>query len=142
MLLMCNFQNFIYRENHVTPLASALEMLDHNTGNVSSSVFTNPYKNAETYEQSILEQHVKMTTIKPPEEKKKICYKFMRGKCRLGDKCHFLHQNPNVVDNSEKLSDSEETDGSTKKEKSKKRCGLKDDLIPPKKYMKTFNKCQ
>lgn len=137
------FTHFIfYREIPITPLASALEMLDHSTDNVSSSVFTNPYKNAENYEQSILEQHVKMTTLKAPEAKKKVCYKFMRGKCRLGDKCHFLHQNPNVADNTDKLSDGEETGSATKKEKSKKRCGLKDDLIPPKKYMKTFNKCK
>ncbi|KAG8180174.1 hypothetical protein JTE90_020470 [Oedothorax gibbosus] len=132
-------------ENQITPLASALEMLDHKPGNIPTSVFTNPYKNAENYEQSILEKHVKMTAIKnEPEAKKKICYKFRRGKCRLGDKCQYLHVNHQLVDNSDaKLSDGEDNNEAGKKrEKSKKRCGLKDDLVPPKRYMKTFNKCK
>lgn len=96
---------------------------------------------AENYEQSILEKHVKMTQVKEPDLKnKKICFKFSKGKCKLGDKCPFQHvSSVQMSDFSNRTSDGEESNESVKV-KSKKRCGLKDDLIPPKKYMKVYNK--
>ncbi|GIX91819.1 hypothetical protein CDAR_5311 [Caerostris darwini] len=127
------------KENHAVPLISASEILDKNSSDVSSSVFTNPYQVAENYEQSILEKHVKMTEIKEPELKnKKICFKFSKGKCKLGDNCSFRHLNPTQINDLMRITDDEEIPEKNK-EKSKRRCGLKDDLVPPKKYMKTYN---
>lgn len=124
------------KEETTVPLASALEMLAENNSNISSSVFSNPYREAENYEQALLEQHVKMTSIKETENvKQKICFKFNKGKCRLGDKCLFLHQNPNI--NISERDDSKEPDAEMKKPV-KKRSGIKDDLVPPKKFMKTY----
>ncbi|GBM84620.1 hypothetical protein AVEN_226655-1 [Araneus ventricosus] len=116
-------------------------MLSKNSSDASSSVFINPYRVAESYEQSILEKHVKMTQVREPDLKnKKVCFKFSKGKCRLGDKCPFQHvSSVQTNDLNGRTSDGEETNESVKV-KSKKRCGLKDDLIPPKKYMKVYNK--
>lgn len=141
MYYITEFLFFSFSKEETTlPLASALDILDENKSNISFSVFSNPYREAENYEQSLLERHVKMTTIQEtePSKPKKICFKYNKGKCRLGDKCQFLHHNPNSSHNSERNnSDSEDQSTETKKT-SKKRCGLKDDLVPPKKYMKTF----
>ena len=111
-------------------------MLAESNSSISSSVFSNPYREAENYEQALLEQHVKMTPIKETENvKQKICFKFNKGKCRLGDKCLFLHQNPNI--NISERNDSKDPDVQINKT-SKKRSGIKDDLVPPKKFMKTY----
>lgn len=111
-------------------------MLAESNSSISGSVFSNPYREAENYEQALLEQHVKMTPIKETENvKQKICFKFNKGKCKLGDKCQFLHQSPNI-NISEKI-DSKDVDVEINKI-SKKRSGLKNDLVPPKKFMKTY----
>ncbi|KFM62110.1 hypothetical protein X975_25744, partial [Stegodyphus mimosarum] len=123
------------KETHVAPLASAAEMLDQNGPNISTSVFTNPYREAANYEQAILEKHVKMTTVKEPEfsQTTKVCFKFYKGKCKLGDKCRFLHHNTTIINDPE----SDETIDNKQK---RKRCGLKDDLVPPNKYMRIYSK--
>ncbi|KAF8787186.1 hypothetical protein HNY73_008810 [Argiope bruennichi] len=128
-------------ENCALPLISASEILSKtSSGDASSSVFINPYRVAENYEQSILEKHVKMTQVKEPDQNRKVCFKFNKGKCKLGDKCPFLHGRSIQINNlNGKTSDGEETNESVKV-KLKKRCGLKDDLVPPKKYMKVYNK--
>ncbi|GFT58914.1 c3H1-type domain-containing protein [Nephila pilipes] len=126
------------KESHVLPLISASEILNKNSDDASSSVFSNPYQVAESYEQSILEKHVKMSQIKEPELKnEKYCFKFNKGKCKLGDKCLYRHHNPGRISDLDKRISDEDEIG---KQKSKKRSGLKDDLIPPKKYMKIYNK--
>lgn len=106
---------------------------------MSSSVFNNPYREAENYEQSLLEQHVKMTAVKKEikdAKRKKICFKFNKGKCRLGDKCRFLHSYlPNTEQNA---SDCEDETVTESKKPVKKRCGLTDNLVPPKKYMQSY----
>ncbi|GFW81505.1 c3H1-type domain-containing protein [Trichonephila clavipes] len=127
-------------ECHTVPLTSASEILQKHSGDASSSVFSNPYQIAENYEQSILEKHVKMSQIKEPELKnEKYCFKFNKGKCKLGDKCLFRHHYSEQINDSDKrISDEDESE--TGKQKSKKRCGLKNDLVPPKKYMKIYKK--
>ncbi|XP_054710762.1 uncharacterized protein LOC129220378 [Uloborus diversus] len=128
-------------EKCAVPLASAVEMLGTNVSNTSTSVFANPYREAENYEQSLLEKHVKMTTVKQEtSNNKKICFKFFKNKCTRGDDCKFAHHNPIQNSKTENIDDDEQVVLDSKFSKVKKRCGLKDDLVPPKKYMKTFNK--
>lgn len=115
--------------------------MNENSSSIVSSVFSNPYREAENYEQSVLERHVKMTAIKKSDDDKlnKICFKYNKGKCKLGDKCHFLHHTPQINLSETNHSDSEDQTAIESKSKSvKKRCGLKDDLVPPKKFMKTY----
>ncbi|XP_038054860.1 uncharacterized protein LOC119727040 isoform X2 [Patiria miniata] len=61
----------------------------------ASSIFANPFQEAEQHKLSILEQHVKLTSAQGKEAelggKKKICWKFRNGRCRFGHKCKFAH---------------------------------------------------
>jgi hypothetical protein len=68
---------------------------------VKNSVFANPFLEAETAKNSILEKHVKMTEDalqdqKSGKPKKQMCYKFKAGKCRFGSKCKYSHDLDNV----------------------------------------------
>lgn len=71
----------------------------------SVSVFRNPFLEAERAETFLLEQHVKLSetayTNRLNDERERAkhkfrksslpCRQFKRGKCRMGDKCRFLH---------------------------------------------------
>ncbi|XP_015923726.1 uncharacterized protein [Parasteatoda tepidariorum] len=120
-------------------LAPATEMLNQTSKEIPHSVFTNPYKEIESYENSILEKHVKMTTNKEVMQLQvKPCYKFFKGKCKLGESCKFSHCNP-IQNTAPDIKNDSEENGDIKT-RTKKRCGLKNDLVPPKKFMKTYNK--
>lgn len=58
----------------------------------SSSVWANPYLEAEQAKRAILEKHVKLSEADLNSEKaRKVCYKFLKGKCRFGKNCKFMH---------------------------------------------------
>ncbi|XP_002733775.1 uncharacterized protein LOC100367008 [Saccoglossus kowalevskii] len=124
----------------------------------SSSVFANPFKDKEDAKASILEQHVKMSTVveKNEAKNKKTCYKFLKGKCRFGDKCKFSHGSkpppnaPNVgvrhavqVHGTQDFNtNEEEVDEDTQTLKRKHKSGIGNTLVPPKKAMKAYQKQQ
>ncbi|XP_022110309.1 uncharacterized protein LOC110989918 [Acanthaster planci] len=64
-------------------------------GPASSSIYANPFEQAEQHKLSILEQHVKLTSTQGKEAelggKKTICWKFRKGRCRFGHTCKFAH---------------------------------------------------
>lgn len=116
-----------------------------------SSVFYNPFKAEEKKKLDLLEKHVQLSNVTtPPKRNKRICYKFQKGKCRFGDKCRFAHNvtvKTNAQDNQDadnQLQASHETslfeeDQNIQTIKPKKRkVGVSDSLIPPKRAMKAF----
>ncbi|XP_070572029.1 uncharacterized protein [Ptychodera flava] len=132
----------------------------------SSSIYANPFKDQEDAKTSILEQHVKLSTVERQEAKqKKVCYKFLKGKCRFGDKCKFVHSggggssissgrgpvlkfapagtaaNAMQFDN-EAFNNSAGDDEDVLQNQKRKRAGLGNTLVPPKKAMKAYNKQQ
>lgn len=59
-----------------------------------TSVFHNPYIQAENEKQAILEKHVKMVNTKDSVQQingKKICWNYRKGKCRFGHNCMYAH---------------------------------------------------
>ena len=148
------------------------------SGAVPGSVFINPYAKAEEAKNSILEKHVKMTTFKEVDSKtarhnkkmkKKICYQFMKGKCRHGKKCKYNHDMgakaaeekgaaganeiwpDNVPDNrnlhygrqswQEPVDnyDQKDDDSYMAEARRKKRFGVTDTMAPPKKALKILD---
>lgn len=107
--------------------------------NSKVSIFSNPFKEEENKELSQLERHVKLTdTIaiggRPQEnssnKKKTICWSYHKyKKCKFGNRCRFLHNDTDFID----VNAIKRTDKSNKK-----RIGITDSLIPPKKAMKAY----
>ena len=72
-----------------------------NRQSTGSSVWANPFLIEERKQDSILQQHVKMTELVPELTKKQksevrrnrmtFCHNFKKGRCKLGDKCKFSH---------------------------------------------------
>ncbi|XP_067119095.1 uncharacterized protein [Centruroides vittatus] len=113
------------------------------------SVFSNPYREAEEAQKSLLEKHVKMTSVEKQStlNGKQICWNFRKGKCRFGHNCKFAHDSDAPVDNRTNLVPSSATNGEIhdggvkpkhKTKKSGKRPGLSDGLVPSKKVMKMY----
>ncbi|KAK6190228.1 hypothetical protein SNE40_002147 [Patella caerulea] len=118
----------------------------------TSSVFINPFKQAELDKQSVLEKHVQMTE-KRNLSNKKVCFKFKKGKCYKGKGCRFLHDIDTVrgkVYNSSEdsstihipgaaiqrfIEEPVDDDNYLLNSKRKKRHGVSDHLIPPKKAL-------
>ncbi|XP_076452392.1 uncharacterized protein LOC143288023 isoform X2 [Babylonia areolata] len=64
----------------------------------TSSVFVNPFEQAEQAKLGILEKHVRLTEAAPQKPAtKQVCFKFKKGKCFLGDKCRFFHDRSNIA---------------------------------------------
>ncbi|XP_028311619.1 uncharacterized protein LOC114468754 [Gouania willdenowi] len=129
----------------------------------NNSVFSNPFKAQADQTLNVLQKHVPLTMQAKPSQigGKKMCVSYRRdGRCRFGIKCKFAHdsdlQNPNTTTASH-LSVSEQgseqnldvggsrssqveakEDGSDSQHMKKKRVGLSDTLVPPKKAMKQF----
>jgi len=116
---------------------------------VSSSVFVNPYVEAENAEKAVLEKHVKMIPTKDSItsiDGKKICWMYRKGRCRFGHKCKFAHDSdlftkPTKEEetNEGELSD-EDRHQKQNQVKKKKRPGLSSQLVPGKKVMKIYKK--
>ncbi|XP_056644694.1 zinc finger CCCH domain-containing protein 8 [Diorhabda sublineata] len=59
-----------------------------------TSVFKNPFVEAENAKEAILEKHVKMVDAKDNTviiNGKKICWNYRKGRCRFGHKCKYAH---------------------------------------------------
>ncbi|XP_026329551.1 uncharacterized protein LOC113237347 [Hyposmocoma kahamanoa] len=61
---------------------------------LQTSVFCNPFVEAELAKAAILEKHVKMVPGKDHMQMingKKICWNYRKGKCRFGHNCKYAH---------------------------------------------------
>ncbi|CAK1552559.1 unnamed protein product [Leptosia nina] len=61
---------------------------------LQTSVFSNPFAQAEIAKAAILEKHVKMVPGKDNMQMingKKICWNFRKGRCRFGHNCKYAH---------------------------------------------------
>ncbi|XP_063531795.1 uncharacterized protein LOC134742506 [Cydia strobilella] len=59
-----------------------------------TSVFSNPFVEAELAKAAILEKHVKMVPGKDNTQMingKKICWNYRKGRCRFGHNCKYAH---------------------------------------------------
>jgi hypothetical protein len=148
-------------------LPSARTLLDNLSGaaNSGSSVFKNPFQEAENVKLAKLEKHVKMVltysslgyafesfifSIQVDKDDnvqikngKKICWNYRKGRCRFGINCTFAHDsdlNVQDVKESEIQSSSIKQDNTTSsdKPKQKKRPGMCDSLTPGIKIMKMY----
>lgn len=64
----------------------------------TSSVFVNPFEQAEQAKLGILEKHVRLTEAAPKKPaSKQVCFKFRKGTCHLGAKCRFFHDRSNIA---------------------------------------------
>ena len=127
----------------------------------TSSIFFNPFLAEEKKKLSVLEKHVQLSDSKPEEEnrrKKQICFKFQKGRCRLGDKCKFSHgmaaetsnsepekpKEPSLVPSLSNAATSYEPDEDEEswelKKKKKRKPGVTDSLVPPKRSMAAYEK--
>lgn len=138
-------------------------------GSSSTSVFSNPFIEAENAKKAILEKHVKMVATKEDTKiinGKKICWNYRKGRCRFGHKCAFAHDS-DLQKTAEELEEENKlqttvicqnglsknivlpdtanfepnNDAKTANAK-KKRPGLSQGLAPGKKVMKMFHKQQ
>ncbi|XP_071945523.1 uncharacterized protein [Antedon mediterranea] len=150
-------QNKIETENnhHSERLPLPTFMNENETRILNSSVFSNPFKDAEHEKFSILEKHVKMTHTNVEDlNKKKICHSFRKGRCRFGNKCKFEHasksvqpipENQNTAVLNSEINyeyDYQDDEESESVEKRKRKAGLSRTLIPSKKAMKDYKKTQ
>ncbi|XP_070684192.1 uncharacterized protein [Pempheris klunzingeri] len=131
-----------------------------------SSVFANPFKAQADQKLSALQKHVPLTMQAKPSQigGKKMCVSYRKdGRCRFGIKCKFAHDSdlqtdchPPVIDGAPEADRVESHAGGlhgggsqslqqeTKEEESggqqvkKRRVGLSNTLIPPKRAMKQY----
>ncbi|KAG8550358.1 hypothetical protein GDO81_026447 [Engystomops pustulosus] len=133
-----------------------------NPGGLSSgSVFSNPFQDEKQAQLSILERHVKLSDGNRVKGGKGVCLAYQRdGRCRYGTKCKYSHgsdlpqgsANPaqretDGNDSSCKISETsgmasgegqaEEPQGDKRK---RKKPGLTDTLVPPKRSLKSYQK--
>ncbi|XP_008411569.1 uncharacterized protein LOC103467202 [Poecilia reticulata] len=124
-----------------------------------SSVFTNPFKAQADQKLSALQKHVPLTMQARPSQigGKKVCVSYRKdGRCRFGIKCKFAHDSDlqtAVIPSDSHSSVSEETPepvggsqsfrqeskGKEAEQQMKKRkVGLSNSLIPPKRALKQY----
>ncbi|XP_061685079.1 uncharacterized protein si:ch211-113e8.11 [Syngnathoides biaculeatus] len=127
-------------------------------GRSESSVFANPFKAQAEQKLSALQKHVPLTTEAKPSQigGKRVCLSYRKsGRCRFGIKCKFAHDSdlqtalpPNdsregrVRSQSPSPSPSPkeaERDPSEGRPAKRRRPGVADALVPPKKAMKHYN---
>lgn len=129
------------KNKDVSKLVPAEILLEQDMRSKPSSVFTNPYKEAEKSHVVLLERHVKMTDVKQQSmvKKHKICWKFRKGRC-FETNCPFLHDCATKAQTTTTTDQPEEDFDREKNVAQKKRCGITDSLVPPKKFMKSHIK--
>ncbi|KAK5926676.1 hypothetical protein CgunFtcFv8_022226 [Champsocephalus gunnari] len=123
-----------------------------------SSVFTNPFKAQADQKLSALQKHVPLTMQAKPSQigGKRMCVAYRKnGRCRFGIKCKFAHDSDlqsftdlpvseETPDQEEALASGSGSQKETKEEESagqqgkKRRVGLSNTLIPPKRAMKQY----
>ncbi|XP_062590843.1 uncharacterized protein LOC134252388 [Saccostrea cucullata] len=126
------------------------------------SVFTNPYEKAEQAKNTVLEKHVKMVERNIPKGKAgQVCFKYKKGKCPYGKNCRYSHDlsselisKPQVMTEEKSVFDLhhhsvtvqkiepelEDDDNYMANAKRKKRSGITDNLLPPKRALKSLDK--
>lgn len=134
------------------------------TPTMKTSVFSNPFVEAEKAKSAILEKHVKMTPTLDDTKMingRKICWNYRKGRCRFGHNCTFAHDsdlhrtaaeleairtpqetvicqtqynNGHVPVNEDEEIDQE----NNQMNKRKKRPGLSQSLVPSKKVLKMY----
>ena len=140
-----------------TPSAKELNQRTYQT----SSVFFNPFLAEEKKKLSVLEKHVQLSEGKSEEDKhksKKICFKFQKGRCRLGDRCKFSHdlvatgtpssepekpREPSLascVSTPGAKYEPDEDEEAWEQKKKKRKPGVTDSLVPPKRAMAAYEK--
>ncbi|KTG39083.1 hypothetical protein cypCar_00011679 [Cyprinus carpio] len=123
-----------------------------------SSVFANPFKELAEERLNVLQKHVPLTLQARPTQidGKRICVAYRKdGRCRFGSRCKFAHDSDlqsnrvvtsdsgpkdNVaVSHDDGLLASREEDAEKDNEQQKKRrVGVNDSLIPPKRALKQY----
>ncbi|XP_022790641.1 uncharacterized protein LOC111330108 isoform X1 [Stylophora pistillata] len=126
----------------------------------TSSVFFNPFLAEEKKRLSVLEKHVQLSegkSEKDEQKSKKICFKFQKGRCRMGDRCKFSHGigsgslNPETeqprepslaatISTTETRYEPDEDEERWEPTKKKRKSGVTDSLIPPKRALASFEK--
>ncbi|XP_061179688.1 uncharacterized protein LOC133205563 [Saccostrea echinata] len=126
------------------------------------SVFTNPYEQAEQAKNTVLEKHVKMVERNIPKGKAgQVCFKYKKGKCPYGKNCRYSHDlsselisKPPAMTEEKSVFDFhhhsvtvqkiepelEDDDNYMANAKRKKRSGITDNLLPPKRALKSLDK--
>ncbi|XP_058805318.1 uncharacterized protein LOC131672237 [Phymastichus coffea] len=130
---------------------------------MKTSVFSNPFVEAEKAKIATLEKHVKMTPTLDDTKMingRKICWNYRKGRCRFGHNCTFAHDSDLHRTASEleamrtpqetlicqtqyngqvNINEEEEVDQENNQmHKRKKRPGLSQTLVPGKKVMKMY----
>ncbi|XP_014887781.1 uncharacterized protein LOC106947365 [Poecilia latipinna] len=124
-----------------------------------SSVFTNPFKAQADQKLSALQKHVPLTMQARPSQigGKKVCVSYRKdGRCRFGIKCKFAHDSDlqtAMIPNDSHPSVSEETpepvggsqsfqqeskEKEAEQQMKKRKVGLSNSLIPPKRALKQY----
>lgn len=118
----------------------------------TSSVFFNPYLAAEKQRLSVLEKHVHLSESKTEDARsKQVCFKFQKGRCRLGDKCKFFHGlinvpnaelgiAPNLTNAATNYEPDKDEDSWEPQRRKKRKTGISDSLVPPKRAMQAYEK--
>ncbi|KAH9515140.1 hypothetical protein Btru_019317 [Bulinus truncatus] len=140
---------------------------------IGTSVFMNPFEEAEQAKNQMLEKHVKLTQAVPRKPgHQPICWKFKKGKCHMGKNCRFFHDPESRILQESKLSqpetqssdsihhpvyhssaysdashremnkeeDNDDDDSYLATMKKKKRYGVCDNLVPPKKAFESLQR--
>ena len=140
-----------------------------NAASSQDSVFVSHFQKEEAAKLSILQKHVKVTEIEKRNEigGKKICWNYRKGKCRKGHRCAFAHDNDIPLPTSEEdfnegdkqpqssvqlgsgyfshftehhtPVDLKDDDSYMSNLKRKKKYGVNDNLVPPKKALKDLH---
>ncbi|XP_076627670.1 uncharacterized protein LOC143344927 isoform X2 [Colletes latitarsis] len=133
------------------------------TPTMKTSVFSNPFVEAERAKSAILEKHVKMTPTLDDTKMingRKICWNYRKGRCRFGHNCTFAHDSDlhrtaaeleairapqetiicqTQYNGQVPVNDDDEVDQENNQmNKRKKRPGLSQSLIPSKKVLKMY----
>lgn len=125
-----------------------------------TSVFKNPFLEAENEKQAVLQKHVRMVDLSNTImiNGKKICWNYRKGRCRFGHNCRFAHdsdiqktqeqieeekialQSKGVVVHKVQTSSSQvdKVDDEKNITSKRKRPGLTQGLTPGKKVMKNY----
>lgn len=124
-----------------------------------SSVFTNPFKAQADQKLSALQKHVPLTMQSRPSQigGKRICVLYRKdGKCRFGINCKFAHDSdlqtpgqptqPTLCEETDQIAlvkksqnlQQEKKDNDSGGLAKKRRVGLSNSLIPPKRAMKQY----
>lgn len=133
------------------------------TPTMKTSVFSNPFVEAEKAKSAILEKHVKMTPTLDDTKMingRKICWNYRKGRCRFGHNCTFAHDSDlhrtaadleairapqetlicqTQYNGQLPINEDDEVDQENNQmNKRKKRPGLSQSLIPSKKVLKMY----